>query len=192
MHHLPPLNIEKPTHKDGNDLNRMENNEKHRRPIRAAATKARQRIANLNKVTPNRRQETPLHGWDFDRMMELWNYDCYETFDVPTTHVANLPYEGEDGNRIENHQRRDSSGSSDSIASSETSTFDASTTLSEDEMILPQVNPIPADLLRCQNLDIPLNLHEVIEAADNAVPRSSRRIRHVPTNDAEYGRTGRR
>ena len=125
-------------------------------------------------------------------MMELWNYDCYETFDVPTTHVANLPYDGEDGNRIENHQRRDSSGSSDSIASSETSTFDASTTLSEDEMILPQENPIPADLLRCQNLDIPLNLPEVIEAADNAVPRSSRHIRHVPANYAEYGRRRRK
>ena len=47
-----------------------------RQPSRKAAIKAREKIANLSTIRTNKpKQNTPLHGWDYDRMLELWMLD---------------------------------------------------------------------------------------------------------------------
>ena len=49
------------------------------RPQHKAAIKAKQLLIGLNMVKPNRPNQLPTHGWDYDRMMELFEHDDHET-----------------------------------------------------------------------------------------------------------------
>ena len=42
---------------------------------RKAAIKARELIARTHNIKQRRKPEEMLHGWDYERMMELWSWD---------------------------------------------------------------------------------------------------------------------
>ena len=109
-----------------------------RRPERAAAKQAKQRMANLHKVTSIKKPTTPLHGWDYQMMMELWHYDSTDTLCTLISPEENQQHYINDENQEDYQQLEDNTETEHSIISSEAPTSDTSvdsSTMTEDETI---------------------------------------------------------
>ena len=161
------------------------------RPLRKAALQARKKIAQLNMVNKPKKTETLTHGWDYQKMLELFMFDDEETY-----------YIEEDVQPIQDYLHTEHS-----ITSSRSPSTDISDE-PEDTGINPLHNDcapptpaivptLPIDLTLCQDLTDQLNLPEVVAAAksDHHSTRnrsSSRNRTKNPSNYKLFDRTGRR
>ena len=162
------------------------------KPTRKAAIKARKKFAEMDMIKTSKcKQEPPLHGWDFDLMMEMWMQDDIVQTCIPPENVPN--------HEIIQQEDSEDSDTLEEVSSMSPTTNDSTDDTTENTGILDMRDPLsppelPTNLFQCQNLDAQLNLPQVIQAAeegDNS-RRVSSRHRLAPSNYAEYSKSGRK
>ena len=153
-----------------------------------AAIMARKRIAEISNVKSSQHKpQPPLHGWDYEQMMEMWLHDDLTYSTVGNYHNHNYS-DRESANRVDLVETASSSVSPTTDDSSD------DTIILEDDLHLESPPRLPTDLLGCQNLGVQLNLPEIIQAAEEGDRdrRLSSRHRNAPSNYARFSRTGKR
>ena len=161
--------------------------------MRKSAEKARELFSKLSSfyLSVN---SPPTHGWDYKKMLELFEADDDIPFVLPPNNQVN-------DENIESSSDSPTNDSSDDFEDANENSQSNTSTLSPTEEQTPTIPPrLPSNLSNVQNLTEQLEIPEVHAAAiqgiiDNArlqATRKSTRNVSKPTNYAVFSKTGKK
>ena len=179
------------------------------RPLRKSAEKARELFSKLCFVKSS---DPPTHGWDYDRMLELYEAedDIYPLIAPIRPPQAVIDHDSETSSDSPTQETSDEFEDANDINSDSSSTLAPSTASNSSDQPPPMPPRLPSDLNNVHNLDGILQIPEVHAAAiqgiiDNArnflahhprppytPPRRSARNVSKPSNYAEFSKTGKK
>ena len=179
------------------------------RPLRKSAEKARELFSKLCFVKSS---DPPTHGWDYDRMLELYEAEdnIYPLIAPIHPPQAVIDHDSETSSDSPTQETSDEFEDANDINSDSSSTLAPSTASNSSDQPPPMPPRLPSDLNNVHNLDGVLQIPDVHAAAiqgiiDNArnflahhprppytPPRRSARNVSKPSNYAEFSKTGKK
>ena len=125
-----------------------------------------------------KKEKPPTHGWDYEKMIELFEFDDEDLYTYTPTQTQEPPTPS-----VEELSPTSSKSPTTDI------TDESSTEQEEDAP--PLLPKLPVDLTRRQDLSLQLDLPEVIRATEPHLEHGNRRRRkNAPSNYAIYSKTG--